>query len=259
MQWMTLFQKELLENWRNKKWIWVPLVIILLSIMDPLTTYYLPYIIEATGGMPSGVVIEELPEYAPSEVLLMTLSQLSMLGVLVIVLISMGTISGERKSGVSELVLVKPVSYMNYITAKWVSYLLLVWVSLFLGILVSWYYINILFGTLSFGDFVTTFFFYGIWLTFVVSLTIFYNTLFKSSGLVAFFSILSIMVMSMITKIFHHILDWSPNNITEYIIDTISTGEISKDLILTGIITTALSLTLILLSSQFLKRKEMAG
>lgn len=258
MQWMTLFQKELLENWRNKKWIWVPLVIILVSIMDPLTTYYLPYIIENVGGMPDGTVIK-LPDYAPADVMLMTLSQLSMFGVLVIVLISMGTISGERKSGVSELVLVKPVSYMNYITAKWVSYLLLAWVSLFLGILVSWYYINILFGKLSFGDFLTTFFFYGIWLTLVVSLTIFYNTIFKSGGLVAFFTILTIMVMSIMTQIFHHILDWSPNNLSDYIISAISTGETNSDIIFTGVITIALSLILILLSGQFLKRKEMAG
>lgn len=258
MQWMTLFQKELLENWRNKKWIWVPLVIILVSIMDPLTTYYLPYIIEAAGGMPDGTIIE-LPDYAPSEVMLMTLSQLSMLGVLVVVLISMGSISGERKSGVSELVLVKPVAYMNYITAKWISYLLLVWVSLFLGILVSWYYINILFGTLTFGDLLTTFFFYGIWLTLIVSLSICYNTIFKSAGLVAFFTILTIMAMSIITQIFNHVLDWSPNNISSYISEAISTGEISSDLIMAGIVTLILSLILILLSGQFFKRKEMAG
>ena len=38
----VLLRKEGLENWRNKKWIWVPLVFILLAIMDPITNYYLP-------------------------------------------------------------------------------------------------------------------------------------------------------------------------------------------------------------------------
>ncbi|WP_051359488.1 ABC transporter permease [Paucisalibacillus globulus] len=257
MQWMTLFQKELLENWRNKKWVWVPLVIILLSVMDPLTTYYLPQIIDSVGGMPEGAVFE-IPELAPTEVILMSLSQLSSLGILVIVLILMGTIAGERKSGVSELVLVKPVSYMNYITAKWVSYLLLVWVSLFLGLLVSWYYINILFGTLTFGEFLTVFFFYGMWLTLVVSLTIFYNTVFKSGGLVAFFTILTIMLMSIITQIFQHILDWSPNNLSSYILESLTSGEISSDLLATAAVTLGLSLILLLLASQIFKRKEMA-
>ncbi|MFS0674630.1 ABC transporter permease [Ornithinibacillus sp. 179-J 7C1 HS] len=258
MQWMTLFQKELLENWRNKKWIWVPLVIILLSIMDPLTTYYLPQIIDSVGGMPEGAVFE-LPEYAPSDVIMMSLSQLSMLGVLVIVLITMGTIASERKSGISELILVKPVYYMNYITAKWASFLLLVWVSLLLGLLVSWYYINILFGTLTVRDFFIIFFFYGLWLTLVVSLTIFYNTFVKSAGLVVFFTILTIMVMSIVTQIFQHVLDWSPNNLSGYIREVISTGELNSDLILTGVITLVISILLILISGQIFKRKEMAA
>lgn len=257
MQWMTLFQKELLENWRNKKWIWVPLVIILLSVMDPLTTYYLPQIIDSVGGMPEGAVFE-IPEMEPAQVIMMSLSQLSSLGVLVVVLVLMGTIAGERKSGVSELVLVKPVSYMNYITAKWVSYLLLVWVSLFLGLLVSWYYINILFGTLTIGEFLTVFFFYGMWLTLVVSLTIFYNTVFKSAGLVAFFTILTIMVMSIITQIFQHVLDWSPNNLSSYILDSLSLGEISSELLATAGVTLILSILLIVMSGLIFKRKEMA-
>jgi ABC-2 type transport system permease protein len=257
MQWMTIFQKELLENWRNKKWIWVPLVMILLSIMDPLTTYYLPQIIDSVGGLPEGTVYE-IPEMEPAQVIMMSLSQLSSLGVLVVVLILMGTIAGERKSGVSELVLVKPVSYMHYISAKWVSYLLLVWVSLFLGLLVSWYYINILFGTLTFAEFLTVFFFYGMWLTLVVSLTIFYNTVFKSGGLVAFFTILTIMVMSIITQIFQHILDWSPNNLSSYILESLTSGEISNDLLATAGIALLLSVLLLLLSGLIFKRKEMA-
>jgi ABC-2 type transport system permease protein len=258
MQWSTLFQKELLENWRNKKWIWVPLVIILLSVMDPVTNYFLPQIIESVGGVPEGTVIE-LPDFSPPEVIMMSLSQLSSLGVLVFVLISMGTISGERKSGVSELVLVKPVSYSNYITSKWVSLLILVWVSLLLGLLMSWYYTNILYGELSFLDFLNVLFFYGMWLTLVVSLSIFYNTIFKSSGLVAFFTILTIMLMSIITKIFHHVLDWSPNNLSSYIQETLITGKITGDLWATSGITILISVLLLLISIQLFKRKELAG
>ena len=100
MQWMTLFNKEMMENWRNKKWIWVPLVLILLAILDPISNYYLPQIIEVVGGLPDGAIIN-LPEFAPADVVMMSLSQLSSLGVLVIVLMAMGTIASERKSGVS--------------------------------------------------------------------------------------------------------------------------------------------------------------
>ncbi|SHG78969.1 ABC transporter permease [Ornithinibacillus halophilus] len=258
MQFNTLFKKEMLENWRNKKWIWVPLVIIILSIMDPITSYYLPQIMESVGGMPEGTTFE-LPEFLPAEVVTMTLGQLSSLGVLIIVLMSMGTIAGERKSGVSELVLVKPVSYKNYILAKWSSLLVLVWFSLALGILVSWYYINLLFGELSIVALLQIIFFYGLWMTLVVSLTIFYNTVFRSSGLVAFLTILTIMTMSILTQIFGTYLAWSPNNLSSYIFEAVLTESIPSELIGTSIVTIILSVGLLIGSFYIFRTKELAN
>src|SRR5690625_5067518 len=116
MQWVTFVQKEILENWRNKKWIWVPIVMMLLTIMEPISYYYLPEIIEMTGGVPEGTVIE-IPTLTPYEVVEMSLGQLSMFGVLIVILISMGTIDGERQSGIAEIIFVKPIKYHQYVTA----------------------------------------------------------------------------------------------------------------------------------------------
>lgn len=258
MQWITLFQKELIENLRNFKWVWVPLVIILISIMDPITSYYLPQIIDVVGGMPEGTKIE-LPEYRPSDIVMMSLSQISLIGVAVIVLMSMGTISGERKSGVSELVLVKPVSYANYITAKWASLLLIVLVSLFLGMLACWYYINLLFGELSFGMLLQIIFFYGLWLALVVSLSIFYNTLFKVPGLVAFLTIATILLMKLVTTIFAHLLEWSPNNISGYIHQLLISGSVSSELVGAAVVAIIMVVLLVLGSTFAFKSREMAN
>ncbi|GAE95391.1 hypothetical protein JCM21714_4624 [Gracilibacillus boraciitolerans JCM 21714] len=96
MQWFTIFKKEILEDWRNFKWIWVPLVFIVICIMDPLSTYYLPQIIDAVGGMPEGAVFE-VPAVQPEQAIMMSLAELSMFGVLVIVAISMAVIAGGRE------------------------------------------------------------------------------------------------------------------------------------------------------------------
>ncbi|WP_188456824.1 ABC transporter permease [Virgibacillus oceani] len=258
MQWITLFQKELLENWRNYKWIWVPLAIVLIASMDPITSYYLPQIMEAVGGMPEGASFE-LPDFQPSDVVMMSISQISSLGVLIIVLMSMGTIAGERKSGVSELILVKPVSYNNYITAKWAGLLVLVWASLFLGMLSSWYYVNILFGVLSFISILKVVFFYGLWLSLVATVSIFYNTLFKTPGLVAFLSIATIMLSSLITKIFGQRFEWSPNNISIYIKEMLVTGSVSADLLATALITIGIIAVLLIGSIFTYKTKELAN
>lgn len=254
MQWMTLFKKEMLENWRNFKWIWVPLVITLLAIMDPITTYYMPVILDSVGGLPEGAVFE-MPEPPPVDVIMMSLGQLSSLGILIIALISMGTIAGEIKSGVSELVLVKPVNYFSYITSKWTSLLLIVWISLIVAMTTSWYYINLLFGEITFTSLLYVIFFYGLWLSFVITLSIFYGTLFKVPGLVAAMTILTTIGMSIITSLFGKHLTWSPNNLSQHIQKALLNEMVSSDLMITAIITISLIIVL-LISSYFTFRKK---
>lgn len=257
MQWMTLFKKELLENWRNYKWVWVPLVIIVLAIMDPISSYFLPQIIDAVGGLPEGTNIE-LPPPSANEAIMMSLAQISLLGVLIFVLISMGTISGERRSGVAEIVLTKPVSFRNYITAKWVSWVLLTWTSLILGMGMSWYYVNLLFGEVSLITLIQIIFFYGLWLTLVVTFSIFYNTLFKSPGVVAFMTIATIMLFSIMTTVFQNILTWSPSKLSEYIHQMLIVEEVSSDLIGSAIVTIVLIVILLVASVLTVNKKELA-
>ncbi|GLO65351.1 MULTISPECIES: ABC-2 transporter permease [Oceanobacillus] len=256
MQWNTLFQKEVVENWRNKKWIWFPLVIILLSILDPVTNYFLPQILEAVGEMPEGMEFI-LPEYTVAEVVMMTLGQLSSLGVLVIVFSSMGIIANEHKSGVSQIILVKPIDHHSYVTAKWASLLLLVWVSWILGMLVSWYYIYLLYGPLSFNHMVQTIFFYGLWLSLVVTVVVFYNTFVKSQGLIAFLSIASLMILSALTQVFQSALKWSPIHLSDYIKLTIDQSPIHTDLIYTGIVTIIIIAILLLLSVILFRKQQL--
>lgn len=48
----VLYRREMLEMARSYKLIWIPVVFILLGIMQPLTTYYLPEILKASGDVP---------------------------------------------------------------------------------------------------------------------------------------------------------------------------------------------------------------
>ncbi|WP_028784927.1 ABC transporter permease [Thalassobacillus devorans] len=257
MQFMTVFKREMLEAGRNFKWIWVPLVFILLGISDPLSTYYLPQIIESVGGLPEGASFE-IPTPPAHEVLMMSLAQYSQLGVLVIALMSMGLISGERKSGVAELVLVKPVKYSTYVSAKWSAVSVLVLVSFFAGLIASWYYVNILFGDISLLDLIWTWFFYGLWLLYVISISVFMNTLFKVPGLVGFLTILFVILTSIITNIFSHVLEWSPAKISGYIRTMLSDGSIPGDLWGTALVTIGISALLLIAAIYTFRTKEMA-
>ena len=258
MQWTTIFKKEMLEYWRNFSWVWVPLVFILVAIMDPLTTYYLTKIIDAVGGLLDGTVID-LPETTPQSALFMSLSAFSMYGVLIIVLISMGIIAGERKSGVAELVLVKPVSYLSYITSKWAAKLVLILASYLIAMLTSWYYVNLLFGEITFGMFVQVLLFYSLWLTFVLTVTIFVNTLFKSPAIVGFVSIAILIVMSIFNSIFNNIITWFPNSLSGHILTMLNTNEIPTELWGTSSVILVLIVVLLFGSLFTFRGKEMAN
>ena len=214
-QWITLFNKEMLEMSRNFKWIWVPIVFILIAIQEPLTMYYLPQIIESFGGLPEGAVIE-MPVPAASEVLVAILGQFNTLGILVIVLGSMGLIAAERKSGVAGLILVKPISYTSYVTSKWAGAMVLLWVSYFIGYIASWYYVVILFEMVPFADFFQSFILNGLWLSFVLTISIFFNSIFKSPGAVGFISIAVVIILSLISSTFSQWLKWSPALMSSY-------------------------------------------
>ncbi|WP_017473737.1 ABC transporter permease [Amphibacillus jilinensis] len=232
---VTLLKKECLESWRQFSWFWVPIVFILLAIMDPLTTYYMPTLLDAVGGLPEGTIFE-MPDVTAADAMMMSLSQMSMFGVLIIILLTMGTISGERKSGVAELILVKPVNHSLYITAKWLAKLILFLSSFIIAMLSSWYYINLLFDTITFTDWFYMVVFYSLWIGFVVSLTIFYNSFSNKPGLVAAKTVGTLVMMALVNSILFHRLPWFPNNLSTHIGQMLNEGRLSQELWATAII-----------------------
>lgn len=257
MQWRALFHKECIENWRNKKWIWVPLVFILICIMDPISYYYLPEIIDTVGGVPEGMEFD-IPEMTGAEMVIVSIGQLSMFGVLVAILVAMGTIASERKLGITDIILVKPIKSVNFITTKWLSHTLLIIVALFIGLLGNWYYGSILFGDYPFETFLLVFVFYSLWLLFVISLVIFFNTFVKNAGIVVACSIGTLFFLSAINMAVGHRLTWFPNRLSSHLSTMIHTEKIPTELIGTSIILGSLSICLLLLSIVIFQKREIA-
>jgi len=256
MQWQTLFQKELLENWRNKKWLWVPLVLMTLTIMDPISYYFLPEIMESIGDVPEGMVLE-MPAIEPEAALMMSIESLSMYGALVIVLISIGTIASERQQGITEMMLAKPIRFINYVTAKWASFVLLAIISLLLSLCMSWYYTNLLFGSVSITTMILVFIFYSIWYMFIVTLSIFYNTFCKNAGVVIAYTIGTLAILSGINALIGHRFTWFPNQLAHHIGDMLTTSSVSTALLGTAGVLVLIILILITASIQICRRKEM--
>jgi ABC-2 type transport system permease protein len=257
-QFFVLFKKELLESWRNFKWVWMPISFILLGVMDPLTQYYLPQILNTVGDLPEGAVIE-LPKPSAEQVIGMSMANIDMLGILIIVLASMALIAGERKSGVAAMILVKPVSHSSFVIAKWLSALLLMWVSYFVGMIASWYYTGLLFKFIPFTDFFISMALYGLWLSLVITVTIFYNSFIKTPGVVAFASLATIIVVSMSSGILKDWLEWSPGRLMAYASQTLVETNVPDHTMATTLLTLLLIVLLLIFGVFLFRKKELAA
>lgn len=254
MQLWVIYKKELMEMWRNYKWIWVPLVFIFLGIMQPLSTYFLPQIIEQFGGLPEGAVID-IPMPSPHEMMVNTLSQFTSIGILIVVLAFMGIVNYEIVSGIAEMIMVKPVRYSNFIIGKWLGSISLALVSLFLGNCAAWYYTDLFFGSVDLMQFVIVFLLYSIWFVFVLSVTLFFSTFIKSNGGVAASTLLTTILISLFPNIVPKIMKYSPSTLTTYADQYFISGTMNSEFYIVLTIS-ILAIIVILISTIYLFRSS---
>ena len=257
-QWLTLLGKENLEMWRNFKWVWVPLTFILIGVKTPISNYYMPQILKSVGDLPQAV-IDAMPKANGPQSLAQGLSEYTTLGVLIIVLSMMGTIAAERKSGVAAMILVKPVSYPAYVTAKWGAGLLLVLVSFFVGGLATWYYTGVLFEWIPFGEFLQSFLIYGLWFTVIVTLTVFFSAAVLSPGVAAFTTLAVVIVISIISSTLSNVLEWSPAQLGGYANEILLNHTVSNHVLPASLVAAAVIIVFLVLSTIIFRKKELAA
>ncbi|MFA9560222.1 ABC transporter permease [Evansella sp. AB-rgal1] len=255
-QWSVLFQKEWKESIRNYKWIWIPIVFILLGVMQPVTSYFLPDILKNFGGLPEGI---EFPLPTGPIVLAETLGQFSQIGFLVLALAFMGTVAGEKNSGTQIMVLVKPVSTSAYILAKWIHMSLLGLASYFIGFLLAVYYTFELIETVAISNVIKGAFVYSIGLLFVITLVLLFSSIFKSTAAVAFLSLGITIAFSLLSSLLPDIMKWSPGTLTNHSYRFFETGSGGDGFILSIIVTIGLIISMIFLSIFVFKKKEIAS
>lgn len=170
----TLYLRELLEAVRSYKLIWVPVVFIILGIMQPLVTYYMADILAASSNAPAALLENyELPGAAT--VMAQALGQYGTVGMLVLALAAMNSLSGERYSGTFELLMAKPLSPISIVAAKWAANLTVLVLAVGLGAAGAAYYTVLLMGQLSWSAVAAASGLYALWLLCAVSLTLFFS------------------------------------------------------------------------------------
>lgn len=150
MRTRSLLAKEWMEMVRSYRILFVPLLFALLAIAKPVGDHLLPELLKTGSSLPPGTVIK-IPLPTPPEVLASVLGQLGQVGVLVLILVTMGSVAGERLSGAAAVTLSKPVGRGTYFGAKLAAYCALGAIGLVIGVLGGAYYTNLLIGPVPWG------------------------------------------------------------------------------------------------------------
>ena len=255
---IILFKKEMKESLRNGKWVWLPIVMMVIGMMQPITSYYMPQILEMAGNLPEGAVID-IPIPSGEEVLIATLSQFGTIGTLLFVLALMNVISQERQTGAIVFVVVRPVSVFQYIVSKYVAQLFILLVALAAGYLFTWYYTNILFNyvpwTLMLGSLIV----YSLWIVLLTAVTLFFGTVLRNSGGIAGMSILFLAMLSLLTTLFPKYMEWSPSNLSTEASKILIEGEWGSSTLLVSVSTLTLSILLLGLAVYLFKKLVRFG
>ena len=92
----------------------------------------------------------------------------------------------------------------------------------------------------------------------MVTVAIFYNTIFKRPGIVLAASLGTYIALSILAQVFANRSPWFPNNISSHIRTLMSSGEVSSDLWTATGVTIGISIILLIASNFSLRKAELA-
>jgi len=110
----VLLVKELAEQWRTGRLLVVAVIFLIFGLTSPILAKYTPDIVKLAA---SSVAIH-VPTPTIKDAVAQLVKNLSQLGVLVAILLAMGTVAGEKESGTAAFIIVKPVSRFAFLAAK---------------------------------------------------------------------------------------------------------------------------------------------
>ncbi|WP_148300259.1 ABC transporter permease [Paenibacillus sp. JCM 10914] len=144
-----MLQKEFLEMIRSYKIAIILLIFIVLTVMQPVMFKLLPQLLKDLSDLPNGSVIQ-IPTPDATTIMATSLGKFGVIGSIVVIIMTMGTIVNERLSGVASLVLVKPIGKSGYYWAKIISNSILVAISMLIAMAITAITTDLLFDSVDY-------------------------------------------------------------------------------------------------------------
>ena len=140
-----LLRKELLEQWRTTRLQVVATVFLLVGLSSPLLARFTPEIIKAVAGDQFQIA---LPQPTAADAFDQLAKNVSQFGILVSVLLAMGSVATEKERGTAGLILTKPAGRGAFLLAKLAAIAMTLAAATALAAGGAWFYTLVLFEPL---------------------------------------------------------------------------------------------------------------
>ena len=187
----SLFVKEIKET--KIKFLVTLISFLFLGLLGILLIYMLPAL------MPPEMVIPI--QYSAQEAYQTSIGDILQIGTLIVTILSMDAIAGERERKTLELLLIKPVSRGSIVVSKFISRSLIILIAVLGSAIPTWAYTTYLFGELSLSAAILTAFTITLLLVFVCGITITYSILVKSQFMAAIGGIVTSAIFASLTML----------------------------------------------------------
>jgi ABC-2 type transport system permease protein len=199
---LTSLRKELLEHYRTGRLLVLAAVLVLFGLTSPLLAKFTP---ELIAMIPEGEQFAGLiPEPSVADAVGQYLENISQFGLILALLLTMGSVAQEKERGTAALMLVKPLPRGAFLAAKFTALALIFAASLALAGLGAYYYTLLLFEPLSWGGWLAANGLLLLYLLVTVALTLLCSTLMRTpaaAGGLAFGLLLGLAIPGVVPQI----------------------------------------------------------
>ncbi len=200
---MTLLKKELREQRRTHRLLIFLAAFTLIGLLSPLIARYTPVLLRSIPDLPAGLA-ELIPDPSIKDVVDQYLKNFSQIGLLLVVVLTMGLVAQEKERGTAAMLFSKPVRRATFVLGKWLASLSSLLAGLALAAVGCLLYTYILFGPLPVADFLALNALLAVFLGVYLTLALAGSTLARSQSmgaLAAFVLVVVVLVLGSVPRL----------------------------------------------------------
>jgi len=140
-------RKEILQQWRTKRFLVILAVFLLFGLGSPLMSKMVPELVKAEPG--GEELVKLLPPPSAADGVGSYIEFIGTFGYILVILLGMNAIAGEKETGTAGLILSKPMPRWVFILSKFIAQSLVYISAILVGTLAVYYCTFVLFGAVD--------------------------------------------------------------------------------------------------------------